>query len=661
MNVVKNYIDEVTSIYRRLHPDIDPAIIEQHASDIIQRTFSDIPCTMKNNITHENRETTVSNVFEWIDERQPIITGNGAFFMQHSEYLAPTVTMLESLKANRSKVKKKMYTFKKGSIEYINLDTSQGNIKVIMNSDYGGSGTPLSPFYSVYIPPATTGSAKNITTTLICCLEFLSHNNNQWAKIKNINGLFDMMTIILSDTEERDLIKDSYSAEVVTNELLSRLITWTPADKDILYKYVNALSNDERTKIMLAFNIHMVIEKYLSADMITLSNYMKQHQLDVDNITEEGLSVAGFGVKAPEELQSVFDHVNKVILDNCCYPFILDDAESRATEMIREIVCVTDTDSLMLHFAHYVDSFQTRVSEFRDSCLMATAIGVRIFVENVIPRMVGYVANGCNIKDKYYRDKFRFKNEFGFLAMALFAKKMYASSCFVQEGNPRDIHKMAISGMSFKKRDAAEFLAPVMVDLYDKNILTVRRIHVDSLLDKYYELRQLLSDNLKQNTKFYQVAGLKTVAAYDAKKVLPDAMRGALIWNMMFPDDEMHPMDRVIVIKLDWNKLESLANTDARINQLFSFNKILYIDHGALAQGWQDRNGPVIDNETMKHSPVICLPEGTIDVPEWMRECIDEEGTIDKLLSPFKQLLGLFDVYMAETKTGMIASRMVCI
>lgn len=661
MNVVSYYIDAVCDMYQKIHPDVNPDIIRRHASEYINGSFTDIPCTMKNNITHENRETTVSQVFEWIDERQPIITGNGAFFMQHDEYLAPTVTMLESLKSNRSKVKKKMYTFPKGSTDYINLDTSQGNIKVIMNADYGGSGTQLSPFYSVYIPPATTGSAKNITTTLICCLEFLSHNNNQWAKIKNMNGLFDMIHIVLTDEEDRDIIKDSYSPEMVTDELLTRVITWDSQDRDILFKYIRTLSNEERTRLMLSFNIHLVLEKYLCGDMKVLSDYMKSHQLDVDNISTESLSVAGFGVKAPEELQSIFDHVNKVVMENCCYPFILDDAESRATEMTRDIVCVTDTDSLMLHFAHYVDSFQTRTHEFRDSCLMATAIGVRLFVENIIPKMVGYVANGCNIKDKYYRDKFRFKNEFGFLAMALFAKKMYASSCFVQEGNPRDIHKMAISGMSFKKRDAAEFLAPVMVDLYDKNILTVKKIHVDSLLDKYYELRQLLSDNLRKNTQFYQVAGLKTVAAYDAKKVLPDAMRGALVWNMMFEDEEMHPMDRVIVIKLDWNKLESLANTDARINQLFSFNKILYIDHGALAQGWQDRNGPVIDNENMKHSPVICLPEGTIDVPEWMRECIDEEGTIDKLLSPFKQLLGLFDVYMAETKSGMIASRMVCI
>ena len=31
-----------------------------------------------------------------------------------------------------------------------------------------------SPFFNIYIPPATTGTAKNLTTTLICCLEYLT-------------------------------------------------------------------------------------------------------------------------------------------------------------------------------------------------------------------------------------------------------------------------------------------------------------------------------------------------------------------------------------------------------------------------------------------------------------------------------------------------------
>lgn len=661
MNVVKYYIDRICSIYNSIHPNVNPEQIHAYVEDYVSQHFHDIPCQMKNNIKHETIDTSVSSVFEWIEERNPIITGNGTFFQQHEENLAPTVVMLESLQKERKSVKKKMYQYPKGSIDYINLNTSQGSIKVIMNADYGGSGTPHSPFYSVYIPPATTGSAKNITTTLICCLEFLSGNTNRWSKIKNINGLFDMIHIVLTDTEEREYIHDTYSVDDVLKYLVSKVIDMAPSDIQLLSNYLKTLSNDDLTKLMLAFNVKHVVKRYLANEMGILSSYMKSHQLDLDHITEDSLHASGFGLKSPEELVDTFARVNKLIVDNCCYPFILDDAETRANEMERLIVCVTDTDSLMVHFAAYVDAFQCRTDEFRDSCLMATAIGMRVFVENVIPKLVGYVAQGCNIKDKYYRDKFVFKNEFGFLSMALFAKKMYATSMFVQEGVPRDIHDISVSGMSFKKRSAAEFLAPVMMDLYEKNILTVKRIQVDAILDKYYDLRELLDQNLEHQTSYYQVAGLKTIGAYDAKKVLPEVMRGALVWNMIMPDEEMQPMDRVIVVPLSFDKLEANASKDKRIQQLLQFNKMLYIDHGALAAGYQDRNGPAIDNENMRYDPVICLPESYKTIPDWIRDSIDKAGTIDKLLTPFKQMLGLFDVYMAETKTGMIASRMVCI
>ena len=40
---------------------------------------------------------------------------------------------------------------------------------------------------------------------------------------------------------------------------------------------------------------------------------------------------------------------------------------------------------------------------------------------------------------------------------------------------------------------------------------------------------------------------------------------------------------------------------------------------------------------------------------------IDVEYAIDKLLMPFKQLLEAFDVYVADTKAGMIPSRMIFI
>ena len=48
-------------------------------------------------------------------------------------------------------------------------------------------------------------------------------------------------------------------------------------------------------------------------------------------------------------------------------------------------------------------------------------------------------------------------------------------------------------------------------------------------------------------------------------------------------------------------------------------------------------------------------------IPDWLQPLIDINKLVDKLLSPFKQLLGLFDIVMPETKGGCTASRMMCL
>ena len=664
MNILQKYIDRVTHMYVRTHPGIDPMKVKMMVGDFVSKQFRDIPCKMNNNMTHESVDTTINEVSDWIETRQPIITGNGTFFKQQSEYKSPEIVFTESLLKERKSVKKKMFSFPKGSPEYINLNTQQLNIKVIVNASYGGSGTPFSPFYSLYLPPATTGTAKNITTTLICCLEFLFGNTDKWIKLKDVNELFDMIFAVLDDDKDRDLIHDTYSVDEVLKYLMKRVLLVTPDDITTVKVFLMTLSNDQLCQLMLAFNIRLVLKKYVCGDIGILANYMLNHQLDLDKeITVESLMVSGFGATCPEELKDIFTRVKKVLTDNCCYSFIPNDAETRASEIsARKVVCVTDTDSLMVHFSHCVDEFQVTTNDYRASCLMATAIGLRLFADDdgIISREVEIIANGYNIQDKYYSKKFVFKNEFGFLAMALFAKKMYASSCFVQEGNPRDIHAIAVSGMSFKKRDAAPFLEPIMTGMYDVDILTTQRIRVETILDKYYDLRKMLMDNLETDVTLYKVSGLKEVGAYEKSKTLNEAMRGALIWNAMNPEEEMQPMDRVTVIKLSWKKLID-NESNPRVAQLLKYNKLLHADQSALAKGSETRNGPLIDDEKMSKDPVICIPESYKEIPDYIRICIDKEGMIDSLLTPFKQLLGLFDVYMADTNNGVIASRMVCI
>jgi len=640
MSVVSKYEDMIFDAYMKMHPNVNPEKVRYLISKMTEKHFIDIPCQMDNNVRHETFSTTLTNVFDWMDQRKPIISSNGTFFKQHSEYLSPTVLYLETLGNERGAAKDKMYQYPKGSARYTMLYTEQGNIKVIMNSDYGGSGTPLSPFYSIYIPPATTGSAKNMTTTLICCLELLSGNNHPWAKLNGINELYDFIHVVLkTDVSNRKMmVHDHFNTEDVVDYLIRRVNNVTMNDVMYLKQYIATLSDEQRTRLMLAYNLRFALRTYLKDPIAKVMKYYKSHKLDINHITEETIKIAGFGVNPPEEVVEDLNYMKQFIADNCLYPYIVNDGEVRASNMERLVVCVTDTDSLMVHFASYIDDFQARVPSFRDSSLIASALGFRLFIETIIPSMVEDIVSYRGIQDKYYRDKFVFKNEFTFLAMALFAKKMYAASCFVQEGNPRDIHSIQVTGLSFKKRDSAEFLEPIMLELYNKYVLTTDQIPVGKLLDEYYALRERLKQVIKIEASFHKVLGIKAVESYDASKSLPAQIRGMLVWNSMFSDEEILPMDRVTVIPLSFDLMEQHRD----IPQLA---KVLELN--------------LAGNPKKKIEAVISLPETYKTIPEWLRPGIDEDYCIDKLLSPFKQLLGLFDVYIADTKGGMIPSRMI--
>lgn len=651
---IQEFEEFIINSYIRMHPGVPREQIVTIVRNKTDANLRDIRVQLKNPICHETTESSMLTVFNHIKKKEPIVSANGTLFKQHEEFRAPSGKYLADKQIARKVVKKKMLDVPKGTIVYLNLNIEQGNIKVTMNSFYGGSGTTLSPFYSAVIPATTTASAKNMTTTLICSLEFLTDNTDKYAMLKDISELFDMINVVLSNDEIRTIVKDTYTPEQVYNRLRARVVKMSLNDECYLMTYISSLKPTELTRLMLAFNVRLALDKYLKQEVAIVMNYIKSHHLDYEMLSEistkgddeskkkgkDLLYDSGFGVEAPADILATVEKMKRFIINNCIYPFFLNDPEVRSFEMHRNIVCTVDTDSLMVHFAAFLNEMQTNTGHITQDCMDATALGIRLFVEpgGIIYKQVEYYATNTGIKDPKERARFVFKNEFIFLKMALFARKMYACSMFAQEGSPRNIHDIAVTGLSFKKSDSAPFLEPLMLKLYDKYVLN-GEINVNAILDVYYQTKKLLVDELPKTTQYYKLMGTKQLDAYSKDKILPDHMRGSVIWNGIF-DDSIEPLDKVYVIPLNWDKLKNACND----GNLYA-PKILDQNH---------RHDP-----DEKHSPILCLPEDYHEIPEWLSSLIDINKTSDQLLSPFKQLLGLFDIIAPDTVGGIMPSRMM--
>ena len=641
MNIIEKHDSQIVELYHKMHPELNPDEIMKYVKSFSEKHVIDIPCVMHNNSKNKRIQTTVSKAMSYVDQRQPIITGNGTFVKQHAELTAPTVKMLESLQHKRGVKKKAMFDCAEGSIEYKLKYTGQLNVKIVMNAEYGGAGTPLSPFYNQYVPAATTASAKALTTTLICCLELCSGNTNVWIQM-NISQLYDFIHVILSNTEDRPniIIDDSVTPKMVMKYLSKKVHDFTFEDSVYLNKYLETLTTEQLSRLMYAFNVKYALRKLVSNEVKQVMDDIKANMIDIENMTEDTIHRMGAGTRIPEDIMIPMTRIIDVVMDNCIYPYLIDDNEVRCDHMKRCIVCVTDTDSLMVHFSSFLQYlFVDDIPSFRDKCLCASAFGRMLYVENVIPKFVQYQALNCNIKDKYYRDKFIFKNEFLFLAMTLYSKKMYAMSTLIQEGKPRNPHKISFTGLSFKKRDSAQFLEPVMRELYDKYILTGSKIQPEKIYESYMFHQNKLMKELSETTAYFKQGSVKPAESY--KKAIPAQVRGALIWNTLYPDEKMQTLDRVYVVPLSWDLMDEHSQNDSKVAALLQL----------CLKG----------NEKRKSDPYISIPESYKTLPPFIAKCVNKQFAIDKILSPYKQIAGLFDFVMPETYGAQTMSRLIAL
>lgn len=151
---IKKYKKRMIKALKSINPDFKEKDIEKIIDDLIEEQGQNPECTLDNNYTGENRESTLLSVLDWSIDRKPILAGNMTFYKRQDEAINPVGLMLETKLQDRKATKKRMFQFVDiDKNKYDDLDRLQNNIKKLVNSYYGGSGTPASAFYSVWSGP----------------------------------------------------------------------------------------------------------------------------------------------------------------------------------------------------------------------------------------------------------------------------------------------------------------------------------------------------------------------------------------------------------------------------------------------------------------------------------------------------------------------------
>ncbi len=672
MGVKKEYLKAVVDTIMKMDPSLKEEDVERIASRMIKEKMKDPTIIMDNNVTGVNHRISLVNLCGWLKKRLPVISGNATFYMQPKELLSPTSNMLRSLKRGRKEAKKKMFTAKQeGDMDkYQLLDLDQQNQKVIMNAEYGGSGTPTAAFYTKYSPAATTLMAQSIITTMAALFEGYVGDNQKYF---SINEFYDWANkVILKDEKIPKWVKRPTAREV-SSRIKKHFFMADIDDFPFIDQYIDGCSEDQLTYLFYANNMKEFIMRNdnviklignvltnLPLYEATESNVPAQFAGEFENVDRYNEWVSNEMFLNPYKIPKCIEEYMKKIIDlftQFIYvEYITPDSIVKLNNHKRNTVLLVDTDSNIINADLFVSFILNDVfpgNTFSRPKMYNEMILVNVLassLDKAVVKQLDYYGR-CHNMDEASRAELTMKNEFMFRRLFLMkTKKRYAASIVLREGNIMIPFKPELKGLDFIKAGVTDEVSERFSKMLQDHILYSEELELHELMrdikkferDIYYDIKS--GGTLYFKSQMYKPEeSYKKIKDSDGRVVGTKAwslpvFRGSMIWNELYPRDKIYSLDRVKIIKLT---ITNPTDMD-RIKDKYPNEYKMVLDKVF------NSNIEQIQKYGLK---VICIPATIPKVPDWIVELIDYDVTVSDVIASFRSVLDALDLEAMSFKT----------
>lgn len=666
MGFKKDYVNAAVETIMIAHPEYNEDDVKKIVARIVKEKMKDPSILMDNNVTGENHTTTLSYVLNWIENRNPVVSGNATFYCQPTELQSPTSYMLRSLKRGRKVVKKEMFKYNPQSDEYAQLDLDQQNKKVIMNAEYGGSGTPTAAFYTKYSPAATTLMAQSIITTMAAFFESFIGDNQ---KFFHIDECIDWMNTIIKKKNDKipKWVIIPTEHEVATR-IKQHFYMANMEDFPLIDKYVHGCTDTQRVYLYYANNMKEFVIKHpkiskLVHDIMTTLPLLEASESEVPSAfrskfppeEEKGKDLDNYNkwvahemfldpYNIPDSIKSIVDEFVDWIYKFVFVEYITPDSIVKLNNHMRNTVLLVDTDSNIINSDIFVSFILDEVfpgSTFNRSRLYNEMILVNVLAAAVakgVAAMLDFYGR-CHNMDDDSRAELTMKNEFMFRRFFLMkTKKRYAASIVLREGNMMLPFKLEIKGLDFIKAGVTDDVTNKFTNMLKKYILFPDEPQLHGMMKELKQFENEIYHNLKQGGTLYLKSQQYKPAEGYANPWTQQVYRGSYIWNLLSPDKPINSLDRVSIVKLIVTGIQDL---DIIKNQFpKEYNDIITKVYGS--------NDPNIIKSGLK---VICIPNSVHQIPDWLIPLIDYDVIISDVISSFKSVLESLKLEGMEFKT----------
>jgi len=616
-----DYKEQMLTNLKNLFPEMSEKYLLNKIKVRAEKEFKDTKCMWENTLENTITEMKLSDVIDFVYEKEPILTGNG-FFMKKEKSLESK--MLMYLLDLRKKYKATMFSYiNTDKILFQAFNSWQLSTKEMTNSYYGVLGERNSQFYDKYLGPAVTLSGFNIISTAVLGYESM-FGNTSFECFDDLVQYINRVTDVELEEDEVDklLMKgiEIMGDEELTNLMMEKL----PEEKfdeesdNIVYNLILTKNNKQKFHLMMANDFYRFIEiPHIKKLLVSLA---EKDMIDFD----KNLSIAE-SIDSNEAIDEKYsdDEIHTVSIMNTFWNYLkryvnryelYQNSKWKVKNEIRKSVLTIDTDSTLV----YLDPFwqyMKRNSDIEGS--REERISLINFMVFICTKFIkdGYsvYTKNANIP-KEVRWRTAMKNEF--LIDRIFLtpnKKSYAMSIIAIEGNILETPKIEFKGLQIKKSTVNPKTRKFFQDLVEEEFMA-KEIDLSKIFGKIFDYQELIREEIRSGKKSF--AKLTTNKANNSYKYpfRMQVVRGRTIWNALYPGDPILSGDKCGIYKLNPIEDEEALNEK---NIPEDVKEIIKKE--------------VFENEEMSHYgfDVISFPVSDISLPEWLSSLVKVDEIVD--------------------------------
>ena len=678
------YEDEMVRLVHSYLPHMTHEDIRRAVQYSMQKRYKETKCKIDNNYTKTQTTSTLLEMANWINEREPICTAYGVMFKKHNlKKPNPLTELVRSFMEGRDIDKKKMFEYLEAH-DYVNA--AKYNLMQLLdkrdaNSIYGCLGNAACVLYNLYVAASITAQGRSVISTATMFFESFLANNVKFASLEEVLHFIDCVKSERKDRKFNDNVildfpvsVDMCFAKIIRTcgDWRKGRIKWVPdmEDAKIIYRVLKNSSQEDINRIFYKNNLYAFIDNSVIMNAIRyILKLLKEPYLSPNRV--------------PEEIQVELDALQDLMREYVYYPHMYIDRIDRCDNMIKDVCVISDTDSTIVSFDafyHYVldrvymddisilnMELDTRTEETYDVPRMERRYD--FFTDEVVEResnikpfilipqnnlrfsiinIIAYISgNLCNEYIELYTKHnhswrperkclLYLKNEFLFSRALLTPnKKNYATNQELKEGVilEQDInHSLDIKGLPINKSTLNDSAKAALQKILYEDILVTDHIDPALIIEKIAILEKDIEESLRSGEKkYFKPLSIKAYSSYEDPMRI-QGIKASLVWNKV-RDPQLEAIDLdarntigVVKVQIDPSNIDRIRD---RYPDVYDRFVELFMDQTFFKPG-------VNEDCTSKKKEITTLAIPIdVDTPEWVSEFIDYKTIVNDNVGNF--------------------------